>query len=279
MPIRSVFVHVDDTRRCERRIELAAQIARASPAKLTGAYLVPNGSLTPFQSAMLPERLVEMRLAESGEAQSEAEARLRNVAARTGLMEVEWRAPAGDAVEAAVAHARFADLAVLGQAAPEDPHAAFLLRLAQAVLLSAGHPVLFVPYAFGQETFAENVLVAWKDTRESARAVADALPLLRRARRVHVVAVAATEEAADAESHSTARLREYLARHGVAAAIRPEIAADIDTGELLLSRAADLGVDLFVMGAYSRSPLDERLWGGVTRFMLASMTAPTLMSH
>ena len=78
---------------------------------------------------------------------------------------------------------------------------------------------------------------------------------------------------------SETSITEYLARHGIIANVRHEVADDIDAGNLLLSRAADLSIDLLVMGAYSRPRLSERVLGGVTRLMLESMTIPVLMSH
>ena len=71
----------------------------------------------------------------------------------------------------------------------------------------------------------------------------------------------------------------WLARHGIAASVRHEVAEDVDAGQLMLSRAADFGADLIVMGAYSRPRLSEIVLGGVTRLMLESMTVPVLMSH
>ncbi len=71
----------------------------------------------------------------------------------------------------------------------------------------------------------------------------------------------------------------FLKRHDVDATVRRLVAPDIEAGELLLSQASDLGVDLIVMGGYSRPRLTQLVWGGVTSIMLASMTVPVLMSH
>jgi nucleotide-binding universal stress UspA family protein len=71
----------------------------------------------------------------------------------------------------------------------------------------------------------------------------------------------------------------FLRRHQVKAKVTRIVAEDIAAGELLLSQVADFGADLIVMGAYSRPRLTELVWGGVTRVMLSSMTAPVLMSH
>jgi nucleotide-binding universal stress UspA family protein len=71
----------------------------------------------------------------------------------------------------------------------------------------------------------------------------------------------------------------YLARHGVKAEIGRTVSADLPVGEVLLSRVADLGADLLVMGAYGHSRPRELLLGGATRSLLRSMTLPVLMSH
>jgi len=81
------------------------------------------------------------------------------------------------------------------------------------------------------------------------------------------------------DAQSVAGIAAWLARHGIAAKVRAEVADDIDVGNLLLSRASDLATDLLVMGAYSRARLAERVAGGVTRIILQSMTVPVLMSH
>jgi nucleotide-binding universal stress UspA family protein len=123
------------------------------------------------------------------------------------------------------------------------------------------------------------VLVAWKEARESARAVADALPFLSRANAVRVVSVSTDRDDTVREALADKDIAAWLARHGVEATVRHQVADDVDAGNLLLSRSADFGADLIVMGAYSRPRLSEVVLGGVTRLMLQSMTVPVLMSH
>jgi nucleotide-binding universal stress UspA family protein len=145
--------------------------------------------------------------------------------------------------------------------------------------MSCGRPVLFVPYVGEYQTLGERVLIAWKDSRESARAVADALPLLKDAKKVFAVAITPAGEDTQDELTADAEVAAFLQRHQVAATVTRIVAEDIAAGELLLSQVADFGADLIVMGAYSRPRLTELVWGGVTRVMLSSMTAPVLMSH
>jgi nucleotide-binding universal stress UspA family protein len=279
MGYRSILVHVDDGEQSERRLAVAARLARSFHGELAGAYLVPTRELTPFTSAMLPDSIVESRLKDSGEAQAKAEARFRAAATREQLTVTGWSAPAGRPIEQAVLHARYADLAVVGQPASDDAHAAFGNELVHAMLLSSGRPVLFVPHFGDFPTIGQNVLIAWKDSREAARAVNDALPFLKRARRIHVVTAGGPGGDDVSENLSDFGISSFLARHDIEAKIRQEVTEDIDVGNLLLSRAADLSADLIVMGAYTRPRLSEVVLGGVTRLMLQAMTVPVLMSH
>jgi len=279
MTFRSIFVHVDDAETSERRLQIAAGLARTYPAQLLGAYLVPSSNAMPFASVMLPDEVVQRRLRETADLQHDAAARFRAAAEAAGVTSTEWHAPSGNPLDAAVLHARYADLAVVAQPSRGEPGAAFATELANAVVMGSGRPVLFVPYAGRFETVGERIMIAWKDSRESARAVADALPFLKDAKKVFAVAV--TPDAGDslqdllADKHVAA----FLRRHEVDATVRRIAAPDIQAGELLLSQAADFGADLIVMGAYSRPRITALVWGGVTQVMLSSMTVPVLMSH
>jgi nucleotide-binding universal stress UspA family protein len=279
MDFRSLLVHLDASERSERRAAIAARLARDFGAELAGAYLVPEGELSPFASAMMPANVVAARLAQSADAQADAQARFRSACAAASLMAIEWRAPAGDPVEAGVLHARYADLTVLGQPAPDDPFAAFIGDLGNAVLMRSGRPVLFVPFAAEDATPGQTVLVAWKDARESALALSQALPLIKRAQRVFVVTASPEATGPVRDALVEKQLMGWFERHEIEATFRREVAPDLDAGNVLLSQAADLGADLIVMGAYSRPRLTELVLGGVTRLMLSSMTVPVLMAH
>jgi nucleotide-binding universal stress UspA family protein len=273
---KSVLVHVDDRPTSKARVELAAQVARRFDAGLEGAYLVPTLNITPTVAALLPESVVAARMREAGDAQHSAEALFR--AAAAGVRDIVWSASAQPAEQALVAMARTTDIAIVGQADRAESDAAFFRGLTEAVVLAAGRPAIVVPFVVRAPTMGDVVLIAWNETRESARAVADALPLLVRARRVDIMTVESGENGGNARDD--ARLREFLGRHAVpVGAIHRDRIEDIAVGELLLSRAADLGSDLIVMGAYAHTRIQERILGGVTRTMLDTMTVPVLMSH
>jgi nucleotide-binding universal stress UspA family protein len=279
MGYRSFIVQVDDNEQSDRRIRVAARLARLHDAELEGVYFTPARELTPFTSAILPDSVVENRLRDTGEAQARAEQRFRAAAAAERLAAVSWSAPAGSPLDAAVLHARHADIVVVGQPLPEDERAGFAGDLLYGMLMQAGRPLLVVPHSGDYPVVGQHVLIAWKETRESARAVGDALPLLKRAEKVVVMPVSLPGDSYSGDAHSGAGIAAWLSRHGITAKVRPEVADDIDVGNLLLSRSTDLGTDLLVMGAYSRARLAERVAGGVTRVILESMTVPVLMSH
>jgi nucleotide-binding universal stress UspA family protein len=191
----------------------------------------------------------------------------------------EWRAVAEGWEADPALHARYADLTILGQRDPDSDATGPIRPRPERVTLASGRPILVVPYAGRFETIGKCVLIAWNASREAARAVADAMPLLAAADRVTVLAV---DPQSGPDGHGDlpgADIALHLARHEVKAQIERTVSADVPIGEVLLSRAADLGADLLVMGAYGHSRARELLLGGATRTILASMTIPVLMSH
>ena len=275
MSYRSVLVHVDNDTASQTRLDYAIRLAGSFDAELVGIYVVPGTDLTPSSAAMLRPEVVERRLGEYGNAQHAAEKAFRT--ATEGLRAVDWRAPAGTPIDAAVAHGRCTDLFILGQR--DAASASFGDALVTSVLLSSGRPTLVVPYTGAPARVGENVLVAWNGGREAARTIADALPLLERAKHIDILAVDDDAEPGVPERLAGARLDAWLRAHGIAASVQRQEARDIGVGEWLLDRAADLGSDLIVMGGYGHARMREFVLGGVTRTVLRSMTVPVFMAH
>ena len=279
MSYRVILVHIDDTPRAPLRLDVAVRLAKAHAAQLVGVYLVPSLDLTSFPLTMIPPEIIEKRLEAEKHAQDAAEAIFREATAHAAIESVEWRAPAGDPRQAAVVHARYADLSILGQPARDEYDYAFSNQLANGVVMGSGRPALFVPFIGVDNTIATRVMIGWKDAQESSRAVRDALPFLQKAQQVSAVSVRPKADERLFDIVAEKELQAYLARHGVSAKVKHVVSADVDAGEMLLSEAADGNADLIVIGGYSRSRVAELVWGGVTRTMLKSMTVPVLMSH
>ncbi|RQR55584.1 universal stress protein [Burkholderia sp. Bp9125] len=277
MSYKTLLVHLDDSPRCATRVELALDLAKRCNAHLIGLYVVCQDLFEPLRRRDEPlELAVYERLCEARRKQ--AEIAFLDAAERAGRS-VEWRAPAGPATETATLHARHADLLVLGQTDPHDRTTYIAAHFVEDVVTGCGRPAIIVPYAGLVRTFGENVLIAWDGGREAARAVADALPLLERARFVTVETVERHRSDPD-KTPAGVDVAAYLERHGIRAsfATTPR-EGDVNTGETLLDRTSDLHSDLLVMGAYSHARMRERVLGGATRTILETMTVPVLMSH
>lgn len=170
--------------------------------------------------------------------------------------------------------ARCFDLVVLEQ--PEPGRSAYAGGMIGSILSGSGRPVLAAPYIQKEPASFERIVVAWDASASAARALGDALPILKRADAVEIVTIA--NKNVDRNLPSGADVVRHLAKHGIDATFE-EIPGEIDAGNMLLSHIADRGAKLMVTGGYGHSRLSETVLGGVTRTLLESMTIPLFMSH
>lgn len=171
------------------------------------------------------------------------------------------------------ATARLSDLTIVSQ--PEPTQAASDNAMPPELLLRAGGPVLVIPYTFRGALEAGRIGILWDGGRLAARAVRDAMPLISRANALTILTV---NEPVSTEA-SPDRLAARLAKLGLPAKTLSIQSDRSDIQRMILSAAADDGLDLLVMGGYGHSRLHEVILGGVTRDMFQAMTVPTLMSH
>lgn len=274
MSYKTILVHVDSDQRSVMRVELAITLARRFDAHVVGLNVQPLVRFPPYVAA--DPMIVEYQERAAAKEAADAEALFRKVTSAAGLASAEWRIDEDGLVDTIVCHARYADLLVLGQRDPAESWTAGP-DFTNEVLLAAGRPVLVVPYAGTFKQVGNRVLVAWNASREAARAVTDAIPLLRAAATVKVITINP-----HGNRHGDlpgADIGLYLTRHGVRVEVTRDDAVSIDIGNELLSRAADFDADLIVMGAYGHSRLKELVMGGATRTIIGSMTVPVLLSH
>jgi nucleotide-binding universal stress UspA family protein len=278
---QTILVHIDRRAECPGRLGVAISLARDFATRLVGVYLDDVPEITPSLAALLPDDVVARHMRNAAEAQRVAEEAFHQAGAAAGVTDVEWRAPAGLPIDAAVAHARCADLTIISQPDPAGAGRSLAAQLVAAVLLEGGRPVVVVPYVGAPQSIGTNVLVAWDGGREASRALADALPILVRARQVRIACLDPSASARGADALARDRLSAYLHRHGISARVESDDfgIGDIGVGDWLLSRVADVGGDLIVMGGYGHSRWREQILGGATRALLAEMTVPVLMSH
>jgi nucleotide-binding universal stress UspA family protein len=281
MSYKDLLVALDSETPARGRIDLAAALAERFAAHLVGLYPLPTPRpprhLGYYDPALLDPFFVDLRARSRAAADQMREA-FEHAAGLRGIS-AEWREISEGPEADPALHARYADLAILGQLDPDLGEAERIRPHPEQITLASGRPILVVPYAGHFENVGRRIVVGWNATREAARAVNDAMPLLVSAEAVTVLTIDAREGPHGHGALPGADISLHLARHGVKAEIEHTISAGLPVGEVLLSRAADFGADLLVMGSYGHSRTRELLLGGATRTLLRSMTIPVLMSQ
>ncbi|RQP21731.1 universal stress protein [Albitalea terrae] len=279
MTYRSLLVLLDSSPLCASRVDCAIRIAKSFEAHLVG--LAPTGivdmPVATESAASLAEYATLAWNTLRAEAAQSVE-QFRQTCRAAGFQSFETQVDDESKARSLVSHAHCSDLTVLSQADPSSPGHAAMRETVEQVILYSARPTLVLPYAGRFDTVGTTAMVAWDNSREAARAVADALPFLRAAQTVHVVSWEEQRNEDGGLRPSLDALQRWLMWQGVTAEIHVE-RSGIPIAQAMLSRAADLSADLIVMGAYGHARWSERLLGGATRGLLDAMTAPVLMSH
>lgn len=278
MGYKTILVHCDAAPNVGQRLVVAAELAQRY-----GAHLVGVHARSPFEAPVFFEGGMPMdSLFASYEAGAKADAEAARAAFDKALkgrhLSHEWRTVDGFIDSELAIQARYADLTIVGQTDP-DAQTPTPSDLPEAVVLATGRPMLIVPHVGVRSQPGERVMLCWNASRESARAAADALPLLQMAKKVIVLVVDPHSSTAGHGAEPGADVAHWLARHGVDVTVQRDVAADSDVGGVVLSRAADHDIDLVVMGLYGHSRVREMILGGASRTLLSSMTVPLFVSH
>lgn len=284
--LRDLVVLLDGSARDDAKLAVAVALARQHDAHLTG--LCPLELLLPadlsFALGGYPDLWALPEFSKQIESQTRTKAgileeKFRELLRREAV-NGEWAFETGSLLYAVTRRALVADLIVVGQVDPDNPPREAARTLVEDVLMTAGRPLLLIPYAGQFASVGANTLIGWTPTRESARAVHDALLLLTPSANVTVLAVESSRPSPDTKVLPTADVAEHLARHGLnVSAARTVVSDGLSPADALLDYASDMGADLLVVGAYGHSRTREMIMGGVTRDLLRHMTLPVLMSH
>ena len=273
MAYKEIVVHVAPDGRSPQRVDAAVELAERHEGKVTGVYVLSRLVVPGFASFELSTEVYKRLDTEQRALAEEAERRFVERLGKSTAAS-EWRLMTGDPVDAVTTSAHYADIAVVGQADSDDSHS--VAGMADSVVLGAGGPVLVWPYTGSFSVDAATIMLAWNGTRESKRALSDALPLMQQADKVIVLGI----DTGDGKHIPGADVSKFLARHGVNAEARHTVSSsDLGASDALLSEISDHGANLLVMGGYGHHRMREVLLGGVTRDILRQMTVPVLMSH
>jgi nucleotide-binding universal stress UspA family protein len=257
--------------------QFAVSIATAFEAHIAGIAFAYDPVITPTVMDGLSAAWIDTQRTENRAAAQEAVDRFEAATRREGLS-AEHRiieASLGGAANLFGRIARRFDLAVVGQMDPERVMPDDLLI--EAALFESGRPMILVPYIQKDPLKLDRILVCWDASRNAARAIGDALPLLKRGKTIEIIMVASGSGKTD--ELPGADLGEHLARHDLNVEVKRLVAADVGVSDVILSYAADCAADFIVMGGYGHSRLREFVLGGATRGILESMTVPVLMAH
>jgi len=270
--IRSLLVHVEGSVEASPRLHVAVDLARKLDATLLGAGVEMFQPMSDPYGMLGGEWLKGLQQIVDEDLQR-AEATFR---AHSSGLRTEWLGVESIPARALARLSRCADLIVAGGAPLKMRDSNLTADTAELVMLS-GRPVLVAPPA-GAKYRGDAVVVAWKDTRESRRAVADGLPLLKAAEEVVVLEVCEVGSLEDA-SVNTTDVVHYLRRHGVTARGKTVAANSTLVATAIENEARTIGADLIVAGAYGHSRLGEWAFGGVTHDLLHRPERFVLLSH
>jgi nucleotide-binding universal stress UspA family protein len=275
MSIKTILVHLADDRAHLKRLEAGFDLARQFDAHLTALYVTTPVSMP---AAVTGRGASHAYIAQATELSREKALRLegefRERCRRQGLAG-EWRCEAGDHLDRLEFHSRYSDLAIVSPGKAETLEDQVALVMPEQLPLTATCPVLIVPDPWAGKSIGTRTVVSWKSTKESARAVHGALPLLAKADSVRVITI----DEGRSDHLPAAEIATYLARHGIKVETAALPGRDDKVGSIILADAMEQGADLLVMGAYGHHRLRELVFGGTTRHVLYHAKLPLLMMH
>lgn len=273
MALKNVLVHMTETAQSELRLETAVALCVKHDAHLTGLIVQALPVLPAYSIGPIPDMVLEPFEAQQDAMAAKARTTFDDIVKRAGWTErSSCTQIEGNVTDIMGLHARYADLTVTGQDIPnEDQWEISTVDL----IMRSGRPVLVTPHGVQNKPVGKNVAIAWNASREAARAVADAMPILEAADSVEILTVT---QASD-ETVPGIGIAQHLAHHDIAVEVKRLGASTADAGEALLNYIGNGNTDLLVMGAYGHSRLREFVFGGTTRHILQAMPVPILISH
>lgn len=280
--MKNIYVYADGSERSATAIKSAFQIAEKFDAKVTGFFVVPDVIMAAAmpEGTLISEQIVP-DMQEHAEQQAQtAENMFRELSTEFGRAGNWLRVDAGlsGTREAAAITALYANMIVIGRYTDNSPSETDI-GMAQDLVVDSGRPVIIIPKPGFATPTGRRILIAWKESRESVRAVLNAIPFLTNADAV-IVSRVAKDKTETERAPGDAKILQLLDDHGVNAEI--EIVTkkeDESTSAAIFREVKRFDADLLVAGAYSRSRLSEGIFGGVSKSIFEATPVPALLSH
>jgi nucleotide-binding universal stress UspA family protein len=276
--IKDVILNLEHDKSRDGVRDYAISLAEAFDAHLTGVALADGtNNLISLMAEFSSVRIADLLSTEQEVARNAIE---RYEAAVKGRhLSVEHRLVMQSAVGAPTkfsAMARRYDLSVIMQSGDEKCFNND--KIIESTLFESGRPILVFPYIQTEEFNLDRIVCCWDGSRAAARAINDAIPILKKSKDVELL-IASNGKTAEEQVNHGVELSSHLNRHGIRVEGEIVQAEDIDVTNVILSRVADTSASMIVMGGYGHSRLREFILGGVTHGLLATMTVPVFISH
>ena len=279
MKYKNILVHLDNSNGCRNRLEAAFALARDFDGELTGLFVVPNYIVPSYVEAQISVDLINDVTERALERAQETAKGYQQLAEEAGVT-LQTHVLEGQLIPVLREHSKYADLLLLGQDDPADPDNASY-GLADALLFEGACPCMVVPHSGKPAAPGKRVLLTWNASRESAHALREAMPLLKRAEALVVLSSepdTGNNDLANGHPHAQA-LSRLLESHGIEAVSSGISDPDLDVSDAIIDQATDMNADLIIMGAYGHARLREIILGGVTRDLLKHAPVCLFLAH
>jgi nucleotide-binding universal stress UspA family protein len=279
MDIKNILLHLDHSSGCQNRLQTAFAMASNYDALITGLFVVPDYVVPSYVEAQISVDLItdvtEKALARARDTLSE----YQKMAAAAGVT-MDAHVVEGQVIPILREHSKYSDLLMLGQDQPDDPDNASY-GLADALLFEGACACMVVPHSGKLALPGKRILLTWNASRESARALREAMPMLKTAETLVVLSSEPDDaDATIARGHPHAdELARFLESHGIESVSSGINDLDISASDAILGQAAEMDADMIVMGAYGHARLREIILGGVTRDLLKQSPIPLFLAH
>jgi nucleotide-binding universal stress UspA family protein len=275
MSYKNIAVCLDTSESASLRLQFALELALHHDANLLGFHLTPPPMIMPDPYTAWATQMREIEESEDKK-QELAMQQFRSSADKAGVKFncVRYRS---DAVAKIIAHTRLSDITLIGQHLSKELGLGFANSFTKTLILKIGRPVLVLPNMSKNPSNIRSIVIAWDGGREATRAIADAMPFLQNAKKVHLLSI---KEKNDKEYELPGiDIASYLTKHNVNVDVEISDTNETSASDLLLLRAARNEADLIVMGAYGHHRITELILGGMTHDILKKANLPVLMSY
>ncbi|MDQ0455907.1 universal stress protein [Rhizobium paknamense] len=279
MGYKTILAVLDSTKSARQISDFSIALAEQFGSHVIGLHSEAVAAMPLIAPMEIPDPVAVQAMQDMAHEETRTIGQVFEEAGRREGVSTEWRSflSSSGYGQAFTDSTRSVDLIVAAQG--EQGAASENRSELETVLYESGRPVLLVPYIFKEPKPIKRVLIAWNGSREAARATFDALPFLKQATSVEIFSVVDSEAADASKALPGGEIAAALARHGVNVTVVTKELAELRASAHIENRLSDESIDLLVMGAYSHKRWWEVLFGGVTRTVLDSMTALTLLSR